>query len=228
MANKLKTGVGSIKRSLIDKSNTRIVVVVSLAVFSVVFSLIAAKTLWSQAAYLNRVIKEKNVTKNRLIDNLKVVKKLKPSYDTFVSSTTNIIAGNAFGIGPQDGDNAKIILDALPSKYDFPALATNLETLVQGQSVELSGITGTDDEVAQSSNVSSANPQPVEMPFQLTVSADYAKTQTLITAIERSIRPIKIQSIDITGNQAKLSTNITAITYYQPAKSLNITTTVVK
>lgn len=228
MAHKLSSRVGSIKRGLIDKSNTRIVVIVSLAIFAVVFSLIAAKALWSQATYQNRVITEKNIAKNQLKANLEVVKKLKPSYDSFVGATTNIIGGNAFGIGPKDGDNAKIVLDALPSKYDFPALATNLEVLVLGEGVELAGITGVDDEVAQSSNISSSDPKQVEIPFQLAASGDYAKTQALISAVERSIRPIKVKSIDITGRQDKLTTNISALTYYQPAKSLNVRTKVVK
>lgn len=228
MANRLHSSVGSIKHALIDKSNTRIVVTISIAVFAVVFSLVSTKTLWSQATYQNRVISEKNKAKNQLKENLEVVKKFKPSYDTFVGATTNIIAGNAFGIGPQDGNNAKIILDALPSKYDFPALATNLETLVQSQGVALTALSGTDDEVSQAANISSPDPQPVEMPFEFSATGDYAKTQALVSAIERSVRPIKINSIDISGNQGSLTTSISAVTYYQPAKSLKIRTTVVK
>ncbi len=222
------TGSRSIKHVLIDQSNARIVITVSVAVFAVIFSLVASKTLWSQAAYQNRVISQQNEAKKKLEADLAVVKNLKPSYEAFVGASTNVIKGNAIGVGPQDGDNAKIVLDALPSHYDYPALLTDLETIAASQGISLGGVTGVDDSIAQAGNTNSPNPVPVEMPFQITVAGDYAKTQAFIGALERSIRPIRVQTIDISGNRDKITTNITAVTYYQPAKSLNTRTTVVK
>lgn len=225
---KANGGLGSVKRSLIDKSNTRVVFIVSTAVFAVIFSLVAAKTLWSQAIYQGKVISAKTEAKKQLQADVKIANTLHDSYSAFVGASSNIIGGTSVGVTSQDGDNAKIILDALPSKYDFPALTTNLEALVQDQQIELTSITGTDDEIAQSGNASSSDPQPVEIPFQLSVGGDYAKTQTLIGALERSIRPIAVRSLDISVTQDKISTTISAVTYYQPAKSLNTRTKVVK
>lgn len=221
-------GLGSVKRSLIDKSNTRVVIIVSTAIFAVIFSLVAAKTLWSQAVYQGKVITAKTEAKKQLQADVKVATTLHAAYAAFVGTTTNIIGGTSAGVGEKDGDNAKIILDALPSKYDFPALTTNLEALVQDQQIELTSLNGTDDEIAQSTNTASSDPQAVEIPFTLTVSGDYGKTQALIGALEHSIRPIAVRTLDITGNQGKLTTNISAVTYYQPAKSLNVRTKVVK
>lgn len=223
-----KNAMGSMKRVMIDKANARLVAVVSIAAFAAVFSLVAAKTLWSQAAYQGRVITAKQAALTQLEANSKAMDQLKPSYDAFVGTSTNAIGGNSLGSGPKDGDNAKIILDALPSKYDFPALATNIETIVNDQSVQLTSISGVDDEIAQSSNVDSPNPQAVEMPFQLSVTADYTKVQSLVGALEHSIRPIKIQTMSIAGTQDKISMTISATTYYQPAKSLKIRSEVVK
>lgn len=222
------SGIGSVKRGLIDKSNTRIVVIVSAAVFAVIFSLVAAKTLFSQAVYQGKVISAKTDARKKLQADVKVAKTLHASYSAFVGATTNIIGGNSAGPTAQDGDNAKIVLDALPSRYDFPALTTNLEALVQDQQVDLTSIAGVDDEVAQSANISSSDPQAVEIPFQLSVTGDYAKTQTLVGAFERSIRPIVVRSLDISAAQDKLTTSISAVTYYQPAKSLNTRTKVVR
>lgn len=221
-------GLGSVKRALIDKSNTRMVIIVSVATFAVIFSLIAAKTLWGQAKYLGNVISTKTDSKNKLQADIKVANTLHASYSAFVGTTTNIIGGSSTGSGKQDGDNAKIILDALPTKYDFPALTTNLEALVQDQQVELTSISGVDDEIAQATNISSSDPQPVEIPFSLTVTSDYGKTQALIGALEHSIRPIAIRTLDISGGKDRISTTISAVTYYQPAKSLNTRTQVVK
>lgn len=223
-----KNTIGSVKRLMIDKTNTRLVVIVSIAAFAAVFSLVAAKTLWSQASYQARVITKKQESLTQLEANVKAMDQLKPSYDAFIGTSSNIIGGNSLGNGPKDGNNAKIILDALPSKYDFPALTTNLETLVNDQSVQLTSISGVDDEVAQSGNVDSPNPQAVDMPFQLSVSADYAKVQSLIGAFEHSIRPIKIQTISLSGTQDKITMTISAVSYYQPAKSLKVRTEVVQ
>jgi Tfp pilus assembly protein PilO len=126
-----------------------------------------------------------------------------------------------------DGDNAKIILDALPSKYDFPALTTSLEKLALSQGVNIESMTGTDDEVAQTDSASST-PVPIAMPFQITVTGNYASIQKVVKAFEKSIRPIQIQTLQLTGSDQKMQMNITAQTYYQPEKTLNIKREVVK
>lgn len=223
MAKKLSS-----KRALLDKTNSTMVIIVSVAAFVAVFSLVATKSLISQAQYQNRVIDAKKDARNQLIEDIAVVEKLKPAYNAFVGTLTNIIGGNSQANGPQDGDNAKIILDALPSRYDFPALTTNLDTLVSSQGAQLTSISGTDDEVAQSSNTISGSPKPVPMPFSLTVTSDYGKIQQTVSAFERSVRPIKINTMTITGSQDKLTMNITAETYYQPAKTFNVGKKVVK
>lgn len=221
-------GTNSVKRALVEKTNSTVVIIVSIATFFTIFSLVATKMFMSQAAYQSRVIKEKRIAVNQLQTDLKAIDKLKHSYDLFASAATNAIGGNIIGSGTQDGDNPKIILDALPSAYDFPALATSLDALETAQGVKILSITGNDDEVAQSANQISGSPQPVPMPFQLSVSGDYAKTQQMLVAMERSIRPIKITMLDISGKQEELTTNVTAETYYQPAKKFNIQTKVVK
>ncbi len=218
----------STKRALLDKANSSMVIFVSVAAFVVVFSLVATKSLISQAQYQNRVIDAKKEARNQLTDDIEEVKKLQPSYNAFVGTLTNIIGGTSAGNGPQDGDNAKIILDALPSRYDFPALTANLDRLVGLQGASLTSISGTDDEVAQSSNTQSGDPEPVPMPFNLTVTSDYGHIQQTVDAFERSIRPIKLQTISITGDQGNLTMNIGAETYYQPAKIFKVGEKVVK
>ena len=218
----------STKRMQIDKANARIVVYVSVAAFILVFSLVATKMLVSQATYQNRVIGIKRAAVNQLKTDISATSQLKVAYQGFVDTSQNVIGGNPKGAGAQDGDNTKIVLDALPSGYDFPGLTTSLETLLGSQNVKINSIAGTDDEVAQSSNQSSVNPQPVPIPFSITVQGDYTGIQNVLGAFEKSIRPIQVQTLNITGSQGKLTLNVTAQTYYQPAKSLNIKKEVVK
>lgn len=223
MASKAPT---SNKRILIDKSNTSMVIAIALAAFISVFSIIASKALLGQRSYQSRVIKEKKIALARLKLNNKAATKLVGSYQAFVSSPENVIGGSSGGTGDKDGDNAKIILDALPSKYDFPALATSLEKILKGQNFKINGISGTDDELKQSAAVDTNT--PVDMPFEVSVTGSYDSAQVLSDTFQRSIRPIKISKIHLSGKDDKLTILISAKTNYQPEKIFKISTKVVK
>lgn len=217
----------SAKRLLVDKANTRIVVVTASASFIVVFCLVAAVTLVGQLNYQNRVIGAKRKALDTLKQDIDSTDKLVNQYKAFISTPLNAIGGDPNGTGSQDGQNAQIVLDALPSKYDFPALATSLEKILSGQGVTIDSISGTDDEVAQA-NASSSDPQPVAMPFQLSVSGNYAQIQKVIDAFNRSIRPISVQTMELSGGENHMTLTITAQTFYQPEKNLQIRTEVVQ
>jgi len=218
----------SAKRLLINKANTRIVIFVGAAAFILVFSLVATKTLISQAAYQNKVISAKKKAVTQLKADIAATGQLKTSYQDFTTGDKNVLGGDPRVAGGQNGNNAKIVLDALPSTYDFPGLTTSLETLLTAQSVRIDSISGIDDEVAQSSNTSSVNPQPVPIPFSVSVGGDYTQVQNVVASFEKSIRPIQLSTLSISGGGQKLVLTMTAQTYYQPAKSLNIKKQVVK
>ena len=139
----------SVKHVQIDKANSRMVAIVAMAAFVVVFSLVASRALLGQRSYQARVIAGKQKAVKQLKDNITSVDSLVKSYSVFVSSSTNVLGGNSTGTGAQDGDNAKLVLDALPSQYDFPALATSLEKILTSKNYKINSITGTDDEIKQ-------------------------------------------------------------------------------
>jgi len=213
---------------LIDQANTTIVVSAAIAAFLLVFTLVATKTLIGQAFYQNRVVNTKKTALKTLKADLNARTDLSNSYQSFVNTPTNLIGGSSTGTGDRDGDNGKIVLDALPPSYDFPALATSLEKILTTQGLQIQSISGTDDEVAQQNNSQSSAPQPVAIPFQLQVSGSYAAIQNLAKTFEASIRPFQIQTMSLSGSQSSMTLSITAQTYYQPAKQLQITTEVVK
>lgn len=213
----------SIKRVEIVRANARIVAVIAISSALVAFSLVAARSLLSQRSYQSRIITEKNKALRQLKDNIEASKTLVNAYTAFVNESANVIGGNPGGSGDKDGDNAKIVLDALPSKYDFPALAASLEKILSNPGYKIDSITGTDDEINQF-NTSSPSPTPVEIPFQIVVSGNYAAMQGLVGTLERSIRPFHLLTVELSGNDAAMKATITAKTYYQPEKNLNITT----
>jgi len=218
----------SVKRLQIDKSQTTMLVTAAIAGFFLAFMLVGGRALISQIQYQNTVIGKKKEAVAQLRSNVQASVNLENSYKAFISTSQNVIGGNPQGSGSKDGDSAKIILDALPSKYDFPALTSSLEKIMSEQSMTIESITGSDDEVAQIKKESSPNPEPVGIPFSVAASGNYQSAQGLITSFNRSIRPFQIQKIQITGSQDKMSMIIEAQTFYQPAKNFNITKKVVK
>jgi Tfp pilus assembly protein PilO len=211
------------KRKQVDKAQALILGVVIGAAVVTVFCLVVSKSLISQAGYLSRVAGVKQKAVDQLKSNKVAVAKLDASYKSFASQTPNLIGGKSTGNGDRDGDNGRLILDALPSQYDFPALATSLEKLLAGYTIN--SISGSDDAVSQEQV---SNSELVDIPFKLDVSTNYAGIQTLTKTFEKSIRPFQIQTLEITGTNGKLEASIGAKTFYQPEKDLKISTKVVK
>jgi hypothetical protein len=219
----------SSKRVAISKANAQMVAVVGLASFVTVFCLIASKAVWSQTRYQARVTSKSETAKQQLQTNIDAFNSLVNAYRHFDAASTNVIGGSASGSGNNDGDNAKIILDALPDNYDFPALTSSIEKILTAGSFDITSITGTDDQLSQQSNTSSPAPQPIAMPFSFTISnTNYPSVQQLITTLQRSIRPLQIDSITLSGGASDMTLNVDAHTYYQPGKTLSITKQVIK
>lgn len=218
----------STKRLQISKANATMIGIIAGAVFVTVFSLVSARALWTQRGYQARVISKKEKARDQLDANLEAVGKLAASYQVFVGAPDNVIGGNPSGSGEKDGDNAKLILDALPSKYDFPALTTSLEKILTEKKFKIGSITGTDDELAQSTAAASDKPTPQPMPFSINVTGSYSSIQDLIGTFEKSIRPFTMQKLTFSGNNNTMQLNATANTYFQPEKTLKIKQEVVK
>lgn len=207
----------SIKHLQIDKANSRALISITATVAVVVFCLVAAQALVKQMNYQNKVIGLRNKANKQLVANIKSTDALAKSYQTFESASESVI-------GTAD-KNSIIVLDALPSKYDFPALATSLSGIIIGAGSKVISITGTDDEANAAQD--STNPSPIEIPFEFSASGDLTTIQKLIIDMERSIRPFQITALKISGDGSNIQADVTSKTYYQPEKKLDITQTVV-
>jgi hypothetical protein len=179
-------------------------------------------------SYQNRVITAKKAALTQLKADLDARDSLQKSYNAFVAEDPNVIGGSVDGTTSRDGDNAKIILDALPSKYDFPALTTSLEKMIDEQGLKITSITGIDEEAVQSVQKATSTPQPVIMPFQFQVGGSYQSVQSLLDVMLRSIRPFQIQTMEFSGDEGNMNATIAAQTFFQPEKSLQIKTEVIK
>lgn len=232
----------STKRLLISKANSTMVIAVGVAAFLTAFSLVASRSLLIRRSYQSRVIAAQEKARDQLEENIEAVDTLEASYQGFISRKPNLIGGDPTGNGEQDGDNAKIVLDALPSKYDFPALATSVEKILSDRQYSILSIGGTDDEANQNASGDSeaaggetAPPlsatvvgpsvgNAVEMPFELTAKGNYDSIIDLLGVFQRSIRPLYIQtlSLDSQGEDSGVQLTIQAKSYFQPEKKLEI------
>lgn len=219
----------STKRLAIGKANAQMVAIVGVAAFVSIFCLVASNAVFSQNRYQARVITAKEKAHKQLEENINNYSDLATAYKAFDGASTNIIGGTKDGKGDNDGPNSKIILDALPATYDFPALTSSIEKILTDNNLKVTSITGTDDQLNQQNNQGSANPEPVEIPFTFTVSnASYASVSQVMTKLQQSIRPIQIDTMDASGGQNNMTLTVSAHTYYQPAKTVSITKKVVR
>ncbi len=219
----------SSKRLEINKANTQTLITLAVASFISVFCLIAAQALLTQNSYLSKVIAAKQKTQHQLTANLTAANTLLDTYQAFENQKVNLIGGSSAGNGDQDGDNARLILDALPSTYDFPALTSSIEKVLARDNFKVSSISGADDEVSQQASLSSPNPVPVAMPFMFTITdTSYPAVQQLMTTLQTSIRPLQIDSLTLSGANTNMQLSVSAHTFYQPGKNLTITKKVVK
>ena len=204
---------------------------VVIATVVVVFCLFSAKALLAQGAYQRRVVNAKHATVNQLKSNISAANTLTSQYESFNSSNPNVIGGKSDVLDdapPPDGKNSRIVLDALPAKYDFPALISSLSKLLDMDGMSNKNIGGS-DQSASFASTPSTNPQPVTISqIPLGGTNTYAGVQTLVKDLERSIRPYDIISLQFSGGDSNMTITLNMNTYYQPAKIINLESKEVK
>src|SRR5690606_27650185 len=113
-------------------SQGNMVIIIAVAAFITVFSLVSVRALLIKRSFQSRVVAEKEATLKTLKDNNAAAAELTNSFKAFNSTPDNLLGGTPGGTGDRDGDNAKLVLDALPGRYDFPALISSIEKMIQG------------------------------------------------------------------------------------------------
>ncbi|CAN5697758.1 hypothetical protein BH23PAT2_BH23PAT2_03120 [soil metagenome] len=233
----------SLKHIQVDKANSAVVAALSVASFVLVFAGFAANALMTQRNYQARVILEKSATLDKIDQNYENAQSLQTTYGAFVSNPQNIIGGSSEGDGQRDGDNARIILDSLPSSYDFPALVTSMEKLLTDANVNIEEISGTDNELTQGvsedelgndigdeaveGGAVTVDEGSIEIPLTVGISSSYDGVKGLIGIFERSIRPFHIGTMTISGSNNNMRLDLQIKTYFQPEKVFEVRTEVV-
>ncbi len=209
----------SLKHVQIDRANTVVVAAVAVAAFVLVFTGFAVSALLNQRSYQAKIINEKETTRDLLADNLVAAEELQRSYQQFNQAPVNVIGGIADGDGQNDGTNTRIVLDALPSSYDFPALMTSIELILTAGGVDIAGISGVDEELEQRDLDSS---ETIEMPFSFEISTNYEGLRDLVDTLERSTRPLAINSFEMRGDDDDMTLRLSGKTYFKPGLTFEL------
>lgn len=216
----------SSKRVQIDKANKSMVLFVCIAVAVSVTSLMMGRGVIAKSRYQSKVISAQQDALKLSEANIKAVDELVASYTVFNGQPINVIGGGSSSKGGNNGDNSKIVLDALPSQYDFPALISSLEKILKDRNFKVDNISGTD--AATDNPEASSTAQVAEIPFQFSVKGSPAATEDLVKVFERTVRPIAFNTMSLNASDASLTLEVSAKTYYQPGIGLKVTTKDVK
>lgn len=214
----------SVKHIQIDKSQSTMLGVIAAAVVIVIFSLFATKSMVTKGLYQKRALHARQQVVATLKSNYDSAQTLFGQYSVFADQNPNIIEGASTGNTNRDGPNAVIVLDALPSTYDAPALAASIEKVMSGRSVTINSLSVTDDPTI-SSVQAQATPQPKSIIFSFQGTTNFVTASKLLQDFEKSIRPFDVNTMEISGTDATLKLTVGMTTYYQPAKSLNLEAT---
>jgi hypothetical protein len=219
-------------RIKLDKAQSSMMITVAVATIITVFCLMGAKALLSQGAYQHRVISARQASIKQVNTNIANANTLATHYnDVFEGdSPANIIGGRntkSDQAQPPDGDNGTIVLHALPTTYDFPALLTSVSKILSSHGVTNQSISGS-DESPNFKNDPVPKPSPVQIGLSASGTSTYEVTQQVISDFERSIRPFDINKLAISGNQSSMTLSFDLTTYYQQAKTTALTSKEIK
>lgn len=202
------------KRQQIEVAGRVMFIWIAIAAVAVSFCVATGQYLFGRWTHNNKIIVAKNKASDTLSKNIVNSKELKQNVDALVANQP------LASVKTNENDqNTKSVLDALPSAFDSAALGTSLQQAILSRSgVAIENITVPQDGPETQAQAST----PQEMQFSFVISGSYQQIQNAILDIERTIRPIKILTMNLTGSDVNLRASIEAVTYYQSAKNVNV------
>lgn len=193
------------KREQVKKASSTVFIVVAVSAAITMFSLVSMRFLWQQKSYNSRIIQAKTQARDDLSANIENIEKLSKQFGELNTSETT---------------NSKTILHALPPTYDYAALASSVDAIAIMSGVRSN--TNIGEDTSESALSFATVSKPVEIPLTLDVTGSYDAIRVYIENLERSIRPIHVQSVTYSGTNSEVQAIIQGNTYYQPARSLDV------
>ncbi len=209
------------KRQQIEVAGRVVFVWIAIAAAALSFCAATGQFLLAKWLHNNKVITAKHQAVGILSSSLGNAKELTQEVDALVANEA-LASVKTEATDP----NTKSVLDALPTTFDPAALATSLQQAILNRSgVGIDNIS-VPQEVGEATPVVDSIPQ--EMAFSFTVSGSYEQIKQAVLDVERTIRPMRITSFNLVGSDQDLRASVDAVTYFQPAKSVELKKETVK
>jgi hypothetical protein len=219
------------KRTQIAKANKTMFLWIAIASALVGSALVVSFFLFQKAVFNEKVLGAKQDTVNALNTNNKVAPQLEDEIRV-LDTDQALISSKA-----NDSDQAiQVILDALPSDGNSLALGASLQnkllagvpgiTSIQSLRVDpIAGIESLSDDttVVDASSSTTGN----EITFQLAIKGSQEGIKAVLQNFEKSIRLIKITSMQIETQQDGQLLTLQAKAFYEPSKSIELTDKVI-
>jgi hypothetical protein len=217
---------GMRKRQQIDHSSRAMFLWVAGASVIVAFALVSAIFIFQNIIFKEKILNAKNETASRLSQNIQISEEL--------NQEIKLLQGNrALGqisSPTQKTNNLDKIFAALPYDNDEIAVGSSLEsTLLTGLNIEnLSvGEQASVTETIAPSEGTATNAQSISFGFKASGTEEQLKG--LFTKLNRSIRPITINSLQIEpAGDNRLTATVSASTFYQSPTKFELTKKVIK
>lgn len=203
------------KRVKLEKANSQIFIATAAASFVIAFCAVWLNIIWEEKQFQDIVISERKEVLDQAQENIANIEELKTSF-------VNLENANDLLVGQGDEANSTVILDALPPKYDFPAVASSMDDIAKRSGVLLLTFTG--DDLVEEAVDSAIEPFPTQIPFRVVINGSSSATEEFLVNLERSIRPMSVSSLNISGTDDELETVLEIVTHYQPSVNVDITT----
>lgn len=219
------------KRSQIAQANKTMFIWIAVASALIGSAIVVSVFLTQKAIFNEKVLAEKQTTLSNLDNNNKVAPELVKQIQ--VLDTNQALASTK----ANESDQAvQVILDALPSEGNSLALGASLQNkLLAGipglnsiETLQVDPIAGLESLTAGTTVDAATGVAANQITFRLVVKGNQDAIRNVLQNFERSVRLISITSLQIeTQNDGQLMT-VLAKAYYEPAKTIELQTKVVK
>jgi hypothetical protein len=212
------------KRQQIEVAGHMMFIWVAIAAVAVSFCVATGQFLFTKWDYNNKILDKKYTTSQTLANNIVNAQKLKEEVDKLTASQELA----SIKTNPEDS-NTKSVLDALPTAFDPTALATSLQQVVLSRSgVSIESISVPPDVDVSAGQATAGTKGVQEIKFGFVVTGTYDKIKQLMIDLDRTVRPMKLTNLALTGSDANLRASFDFVTYYQPAQTIKVSEELVK
>ncbi|MDN5275302.1 MAG: hypothetical protein JWP06_1203 [Candidatus Saccharibacteria bacterium] len=223
------------KRQQIANANRMMLIWVAAISALVGIALVASLFLLQKAWFNEKVLGEKGKTAQTLIDNNKVVDKLK---DEIRVLNTNEALKSSMAQG--EDQPVQVVLDALPSDANSSAFGSSLQEkflsdpalTIESLNVDpVAGIESTSNQNVQDAAKSATGNGENQITFRFSVSSNVNNAgalKNLLLKLERSIRAIDITTMSVETQGNRLVLSVDGHAFYEPAKTVELKDKTVK